>query len=165
MLCLLREKLEIFFQVLVKILGIPFQRNIGIPIPMYRQKMIVEDIDDHSGVVALCCMQKFAACSCRRVTVGIAVNCPMKHDALLYPLRKVTDPIPFNVISKEVTEDNFLLVKRQVNVSEKIHWMKLQRPFLIRYPSPYICKNFYQFHDTDQIHLRNSRNYRRTSSR
>lgn len=96
--------------------------------------------------------------------IGIGVDGSVQQNSVANTFRKVIDSVAFDVVRKKIAQDNFRLVKGQVNVSEKIHFSKLQRPYLIRCASAYICKNFYTQHDAHQIHFWYSRNHRRPTN-
>lgn len=96
--------------------------------------------------------------------IGIGVDGSVQQNSVANTFRKVIDSVAFDVVRKKIAQDNFRLVKGQVNVSEKIHFSKLQRPYLIRWASPYICKNFYTLYDAYQIHFWYSRNHRRPTN-
>jgi len=95
--------------------------------------VIVKDIHDHSAIVAMICVQTFAALFCNRMGVCIGVNFSMEHYALLNPFREMVIFITANTVCYEITNGYFIITKRKKYMRQKIHYPNLQIRGSVKY--------------------------------
>ncbi len=99
--------------------------------------------------MAVILVQPLAALFGNGVGVRVGVDFPVQQDAFLDSLREVFVLIASDMVRKEISQGNFLVIKGQIDVGEEVHRGKflfhrnLQIPNMEYGQALYICKNFF----------------------
>jgi len=97
-------------------MGILFQWDLRVCIPVLGKKMVIKYIHNNTGVFPVTRPQAQYTFQKNRMTVTIAVNCPVKHNAPAYPIRVIFPGAALDRIGNEIAYHQLLIVSGEIQV-------------------------------------------------
>lgn len=121
------EQIVIRFERAIELVDEILKFLIGIPAPVFGQKMIVHDIYDHARIMVVFLVKPFGALPENRMGIGIRIDEPVQHHAFLDVGVHGFVFFSTNAVGHEITDFQKVAIARKINVCEEIHKLNVAK--------------------------------------
>src|SRR5690606_34904740 len=106
---------DVFVKQVIKTLYKAAQWHIGIDMPVFSQKMVVKDIDDHTAVVAVCFVEACRTFVYRGMRIGKSVDVSVQQNSFCNGGRIFLILFSLNAIGYKVADNDTFIVSGEID--------------------------------------------------